>query len=102
MTNPTKEQLAPSINPLIREYVDAVINDAVSELKSSIELRMASSFHAENAAKVALEEVRRECTEAVASMSEQIASISFEIRQANLKERGELRAEIRGLKEAQQ
>ena len=42
MTRPTKEQLAPNIDPLLRDYIDACIDEAVEKAKLSRKLQVNS------------------------------------------------------------
>ena len=40
MTTPTKEQLAPNIDPLLRDYIDACISEAIEKAKLSRKLQV--------------------------------------------------------------
>lgn len=40
MTTPTKEQLAPNVPPLLRDYIDACISEAVEKAKLSRKLQV--------------------------------------------------------------
>lgn len=42
MTRPTKEQLAPNIDPLLRDYIDACIEEAVEKAKLARRLQLNS------------------------------------------------------------
>lgn len=54
MTSPTSDQLAASVDPIVREYVDARINEAVIRLSSDFALSMRAMNNAIDAANRAI------------------------------------------------
>lgn len=42
MTTPTKEQLAPNVPPLLRDYIDACISEAIEKARLSRRLQVNS------------------------------------------------------------
>ena len=56
---PTKSQLAPNIDPLVRDYIDACIDEAVEKAKLSRKLQVNSVESTLTAMNERIEEVTR-------------------------------------------